>query len=85
MTCAALAVSLLDALQTEGVKHHLRPDLLAQERHNSNTQKGCSCGFWVLHYIEEELRRFRGEGRFTFSYDQGERLLLLNAFADKLR
>ena len=85
MKCAALAVSILDALQTEGVKHHLRPDLLAQERHNSSIQSGVSCGFWVLHYIEEELRRFRGEGCFTFCYNQGVRLSLLNGSADRLR
>ena len=63
--CAAMAVGILDALQTEGVKHHLRPDLLMEERHNSRRQIGVSCGFWVLHYIEEEVRRFRGEGSFS--------------------
>jgi hypothetical protein len=83
--CAALAVGILDALQTAGVNHHLRPDLLARERHNSRIQQGVSCGFWVLHYIEEELRRFRGEGRFSFCPDQAVRLALLNGFAERVR
>jgi hypothetical protein len=83
--CATLAVGILDALQTVGVNHHLRPDLLAKERHNSRIQQGVSCGFWVLHYIEEELRRFGGEGRFSFCPDQAVRLALLNGFADRVR
>ena len=44
-----------------------------------------SCGFWVLHYIEEELRRFNGEGCFSFYPDLGARLVLLNNMADRLR
>ena len=83
--CATLAVGILDALQLVGVQHHLRPDLLAQERHNSRIQEGVSCGFWVLHYIEEELRRFRGEGCFSFYPDLSVRLALLNNFALRCR
>ena len=83
--CATLAVGILDALQTVGVSHHLSPERLAQERHNSRRQEGVSCGFWVLHYIEEELRRFRGEGVFSFHPDLENRCTLLNGFVEKVR
>ena len=56
---ARLAVGILDALQTVDMFHHLQADLLVQERYNSRLQSGVPCGFCVLHYIEEELRRFR--------------------------
>ena len=83
--CAALAISILDALQPVGVRHHLSPERLAQERHNSRRQEGVSCGFWVLHYIEEELRRFRGEGVFSFHPNLENRCMLLNGFVEKVR
>ena len=82
---ARLAVAILDALQTVGMVHHLRPDLLVKERYNSRLQKGQTCGWWVLHYIEEELRRFRGEGRWSFYPNLKARLKLLNEFTAKLR
>ena len=37
------------------------------------------------HYIEEELRRFNGEGRFSFYPDLSVRLALLNSMADRLQ
>ena len=80
-----LAVCLLDALQSVGVHHHLNADLLAEERRNYRRQEGCSCGFWILHYIEEEIRCFGGEGKFSFHPDLRQRLDLMNGFADRLR
>ena len=82
---ARLAVGILDALQTVDMFHHLQADLLVPERYNSRLQSGVSCGFWVLHYIEEELRRFRGEGCCSFYPDLDVRLALLNDFAQRLR
>jgi hypothetical protein len=83
---AKLAVGILDALQSVGLSHHLNADMLAQERHNSRMQQDVtSCGFWVLHYIEEELRRFNGEGCFSFYPDLDARLTLLNNMADRLK
>ena len=82
---ARLAVAILDALQTVDMFHHLQADVLVQERHNSRLQTGVSCGFWVLHYIEEELRRFRGEGCWSFLPNLDVRLALLNDFAQRLR
>ena len=84
-TCADLAIALLDGLQRVGVEHHLDSSILADQRENSRIQKGMTCGFWVLHYVEEELRRWRGEGCFSFGPDLGQRLQLMNAFADRLR
>ena len=34
---------------------------------------GTSCGFWVLHYMEEECRRRRGEGTFSFVHNLSHR------------
>jgi hypothetical protein len=34
----------------------LRPLLLLSERANVTTQSGATCGFWVVRYIEEEIR-----------------------------
>ena len=84
-TCADLAVALLDGLQRVGLEHHLNSSLLAAQRENSRIQEGMTCGFWVLHYVEEELRRWRGEGCFSFGADLPQRLQLMNAFADRLR
>ena len=82
---ARLAVAILDALQTFDMFHHLQADVLVQERHNRRLQEGQTCGFWVLHYVEEELRRFSGEGCWSFLPDLKVRLALLNEFTAKLR
>ena len=82
---AKLALGALDALQGAGLAHHHSVESLCQQRSNSRMQVGVSCGFWVLHYIEEEIRNFNGEGQFSFPYDQQKRLDLLNSFADRLR
>ena len=78
-------MAILDALQTVDMFHHLQADVLVQERYNRLVQEGQTCGFWVLHYIEEELRRFRGEGRWSFYPNLKARLKLLNEFTAKLR
>ena len=31
-------------------------------RHNENRQIGAECGFHVMHFIEEEVREYAGEG-----------------------
>ena len=84
-TSAKLAVGLLEALQTIGVHHHLQANLLVTERAHTRRQTGVTCGFWVLHYVEEEMRRWAGEGRFSFAPDLRQRLSLLNGFAARLR
>ena len=84
-TCADLAIALLDGLQRVGLEHHLDSSILADQRENSRIQKGMTCGFWVLHYVEEELRRWRGEGCFSFAPDFEQRVELINVFANKLR
>ena len=83
--CADLAIALLDGLQGVGLQHHLDSTRLADNRENTRTQEGSTCGFWVLHYVEEELRRWRGEGCFSFAPDFPQRLALMNAFAKRLR
>ena len=54
-------------------------------RENQARQRACECGFWCLHYLEEEARRKRGEGKWTFLFDWGERLSLLSNIVNKLK
>ena len=59
--CWGLGQALLQQL---GLKVEM-PDV----RENRCHQLACDCGFWVLHHIEEESRRKRGEGRFVLRYN----------------
>ena len=54
------------------------------ERSNSCFQSDADCGFWTLHSMEEEVRCFLGEGRWSKHYDRLYRLDRLKAVQCKL-
>ena len=56
----------------------------SKARANSCRQQNAECGYWVLHYIEEEARRKRGEGTFTTRYDLALRVSLLRHMHERL-
>ena len=55
------------------------------ERANLDRQKGVDCGYWVLHYIEIESRRKRGEGRFVLRYNLDYRTQQVVTMVRKLK
>ena len=83
---AKLAVAVLDALQPIGVLNSMGHKELMRNRVNMRTQgPNERCGWWCLHYIEEEHRRFRGEGTFSFEPNLDKRVRLLTRFLEKIR
>ena len=56
-----------------------------EARANKRRQEGCDCGYWVLHYMEDEARRKRGEGAFTMRYDLTLRSALLATMLARLK
>ena len=67
-------------LQQLGLKVEM-PDV----RENRSRQQASDCGFWVLHHIEEESRRQRGEGAWTQAYDLNHRVELVQGIVKKLK
>ena len=55
------------------------------KRENKSKQDGAECGFWILHFMEEEARRKRGEGKWTCRYNVVYRLELLKGMIAKLK
>ena len=51
---------------------------------NKKTQSGLTCGLWVLHYIEEEMRFYLGEKRGTIEPNLGYRRARINAMQEAL-
>ena len=47
-------------------------------------QEANDCAWYCLHYVEEELRRFIGEGKFSFAMDITSRVALLKGFGRRL-
>ena len=43
------------------------------------------CGWYTLYYVEEEIRRFRGESAFSIPPNFQHRLTRLTTFVEKLR
>jgi hypothetical protein len=82
MSSTTLADGVLDALA------HLGVPAGVPQRTNTNKvffQKDeTSCGFYVLHFIEEEVRQMLGEGAYTFAPDLAYRLGRLTAMANQL-
>jgi len=56
-----------------------------EARENASRQDACDCGYWALHYMEEEARRKRGEGSWTTRYDLAYRVELLAPMVEKLK
>jgi len=80
-----MAVALMDVLQPEGVLNTRAPEEMAATRASSLRQGATSqCAWYCLHFAEEAIRRYRGEGRFSFALDKERRVDLLRAFGRKL-
>ena len=71
-----------DFLSKIGLPGHMPP---RGERETKNRQKAADCAWWVLHHMEEEARRKRGEGKWTTRYDLAYRLTQLNGMKEKLQ
>ena len=54
-------------------------------RENGTRQVAADCGWWVLHHVEEEARRKRGEGRWTEAYDRTLRVEQVSNMVAKLK
>ena len=54
-------------------------------RENVSRQTAADCGWWVLHHVEEESRRKRGEGKWVYQYDLKYRVSLLQKLKAKLQ
>ena len=54
------------------------------DRANSCFQSNADCGFWTLHFMEEEVRNFLGEGRWSKPFDRPYRLDRLQAVQHRL-
>ena len=78
-----LGVPLLpnDYQETETVL--LMRQILLQSRDDPQWTR--RCGFYTLHNIEEECRRFRGEGKFSFPLDLPRRVHLLHQFLERIK
>ena len=71
--------------QAEWISKLLNPDVGKLTRVNMSRQKASDCGYWVVHFIEEEARRQRGEGKWTFAYDVKYRAERLAKITTKLQ
>ena len=59
---------------------------IANSRANSIRQdNGTACGFFVLHFVETEMRRACGEGHLPITYDVDKRVQLLEVFCGKFK
>ena len=76
--CAKVAHALLDGLQQVGVPLRLAVNEMAMMRgHRVRQTDLTSCGWFVLHFMEVEFRRFLGEGMWPVAYSVTQRVELL--------
>jgi len=80
-----MAVALTDALQPVNATNLCDGVELASQRKNTlrhgNTMH---CGWYCLHFIEEEVRRYRGEGTFSFAMDTAIRVNNVRTFGKRM-
>ena len=82
---AEMALALLDLMQPLNVlSTQTVDDFRGASRASRMVQQGLDCSWYALHYVEEELRRFRGEGTFSFPLDLEARANLLKSFGRRL-
>jgi hypothetical protein len=82
---ASMAVALIDALQPVNATNLGDGVELASQRKNTLRQGNTmQCGWYCLHFIEEEVRRYRGEGTFSFAMDTAMRVNNLRTFGKKM-
>ena len=77
------AWGLLLALRGAGVEAPTDCGGVLKYRCHQRRQSGAECGWEVLHYVEEEARQFRREGRFSFA--PPDWALRVNGLRDWLR
>ena len=80
--CQRKAQQVLDALAEPLNIYAELPPRANFERQPAGTGR---CGWYVLHYLEEECRGYRGEGRFTSKPDCVHRQNRLSAFMTRLQ
>jgi Ulp1 family protease len=86
LACSEAAHALLHGLQSVNVQNPMTAAELRKSRHNRVVQPNCTaCGFYVLHFIETEMRRSRGEGQWPASFDIKKRSQLLTPIWTKFR
>ena len=85
LECARMAVALIDALQPLNAMNVCTAVELASQR-KKNLRQGLTlqCGWYCLHFIEEEVRRYRGEGKFSFAMDTAIRVNMLRTFGKRM-
>ena len=67
---AKMAIALVDLLQPlNALNTQTADDLRGAARAGRMVQQALDCSWYTLHYVEEELRRFMGEGTFSFPLD----------------
>ena len=86
IACSEAAQALLQGLQTVNVHSPMTAAELRTSRENRILQNnGTACGFFVLHFIETEMRRARGEGRWPMTLDVTKRADVLAPVWNKFR
>ena len=82
---ASMAIALIDALQPVNATNLVDGVELASQRKNTLRQGNTmQCGWYCLHFIEEEVRRYRGEGKFSFAMYTAMRVNNLRTFGKKM-
>jgi len=77
MSCQECAVSILSLLEAEGFGKF--PGSLLPPKNKLFQEGHILCGYYLLHYIEEETRAYLGECRGTMHLDLDYRLERINA------
>ena len=76
--CKAAAEAVAKVLTNSKVKIDLT-------RSNTDLQDAAECGFRVIFWAEELVRRRRCEGQWTFPYDVAQQAATVNKIVKKLR
>ena len=75
---AEMAIALVDLLQPlNALNTHTVDDLRGAGRAGRMVQQALDCSWYTLHYAEEEVHCFMGEGTFSFPLDLELRVSLL--------
>ena len=85
LKCAGMAVALIDALQPVNAVNVSSAGEFASQCANKLRQgPTLQCDWCCLHFIEEEVRRYRGAGTFSFHLDTATRVSILRTFGKKM-
>ena len=73
-----------NAYLAQGLLRYLGLPMVLPAREGMKKQKGCECGYHVLHNIEEECRRKLGETKWSMAYDLAFRVERLQKMRKKI-